>query len=165
MYSIYFLAPQWISVTDNFFSGCSPGWTYFPNNAHCYKHFSATKTWINARSYCRSLAQTNGDLVSIPDQATNQFLTTLSTDNSWTGASDAASEGSWTWSDGTPWGYESWLQGEPNNSGDQDYGTINHYGAGLWDDLQGTYHKPFFCQYDLGEKLQKSLSQKSLWIS
>ena len=102
------------------------------------------------------MAQTNGDLASIPDQATNDFLTTLSADKSWIGATDAALEGSWTWTDGTPWGYESWLEGEPNNGGsrgDQHYGTINHQGAGLWDDLQATYHEPFFCQYDLGEKL------------
>ena len=136
-----------------FFSGCSPGWTYFPNNAHCYKHFSATKTWINARSYCRSLAQTNGDLVSIPDQATNDFLTTLSTDNSYIGASDAETEGTWKWTDGTPWGYESWFGGGPNNHNNQDYGTINYGGAGLWDDQHGTHGLPFFCQYDLGDKL------------
>ena len=138
------------------FSGCSPGWTYFPNTGRCYKHFPESRTWADARSFCLSVSLANGDLASIPDQATNDFLTTLSADKSWIGATDAASEGSWTWTDGTHWGYESWLEGEPNNGGsrgDQHYGTINHHGAGLWDDLQATYHEPFFCQYDLGEKL------------
>ena len=137
------------------FSGCLLGWTYFPNTARCYKHFPETKTWMNARSYCLSVAQTNGDLVSIPDQATNEFLITLSTVHSWIGASDAASEGSWTWSDGTPWGYESWGEGEPNNVNNEDYGHMwyDHSGAGRWNDLPGTFNLPFFCQYDLGEKL------------
>jgi hypothetical protein len=32
----------------------------------------------------------------------------------WIGANDLASEGTWVWSDGTPWDYSNWLPGEPN---------------------------------------------------
>ena len=133
------------------FSGCSPGWTHFLNTDRCYKHFPESRTWVDARSFCLSVAQTNGDLASIPDQATNDFLTTLSTDKSYIGASDAETEGTWRWADGTTWGYESWKEGEPNNINNQDYGTINHRGAGLWDDESETVSFPFFCQHDIGK--------------
>ena len=96
-------------------------------------------------------APSNGDLASIPDKTTNDFLTHLSGVISWIGATDAASEGNWQWSDGTPWGYESWAAGEPNNGGGrgQNYGAINYIVAGMWDDEDS--NKPFFCQYDLRE--------------
>ena len=118
------------------FSGCSPGWTYFPNTARCYKHFPESIMWVEARNFCLSLPNI-GDLVSIPDQATNEFLTTLSTDISYIGASDAETEGTWKWTDGTPWSFENWGPGEPNNNGGpQMYGTINYQGVGLWDDAK-----------------------------
>ena len=92
--------------------------------------------------------QSNGDLASIPDQATNEFLTTLSTDISYIGASDAESEGTWKWSDGTPWGFQNWAPGEPNNvGGRQNFASINHMDVGLWDDNFETDTRPFFCQY------------------
>ena len=133
------------------FSGCSPGWTHFPNTGRCYKHFHQPNTWVDARSFCLSLPS-NGDLASIPDQATNDFLTTLSTDKSYIGASDAETEGSWKWADGTTWGFENWGPGEPNNhGGSQHFGAINYNGVGLWDDDSEFVPKPFFCQYDLGK--------------
>ena len=101
------------------------GWVSY--SEYCYQYVSTPASWNEARRTCQSLAPDDkqGDLASVSDRFNN-------------------------------WGYESWLEGEPNNGGsrgDQHYGTINHHGAGLWDDLQTTYHEPFFCQYDLGEKL------------
>ena len=65
----------------------------------------------------------------------------------WVGGSDAAVEGTWTWSDGSPWDYLNWLPGDwdgegpnPNNAGGvQDCTTMNWFPAafpfaGYWDD-------------------------------
>ena len=132
---------------------CSPGWSYFPNTGRCYKHFPESRTWVNARSFCLAFAQNYGDLASIPDQATNDFLTTLSTDKSYIGASDAESEGTWKWTDGTPWSFENWAPGQPNNYlGPQMFGAINfNGGVGPWNDDESSDPQPFFCQYDLGK--------------
>jgi hypothetical protein len=34
--------------------------------------------------------------------------------SSYLGGTDQDVEGTWTWLDGTPWGYDSWDEGEPN---------------------------------------------------
>ena len=94
-------------------SDCAVGWAHFPHTGRCYKHFSEEKLWPDARDFCaREAPGGGGDLVSIPDQATNDFITSLSSDTAWIGASDEGSEDVWKWSDGTPWSYESWGRGE-----------------------------------------------------
>ena len=114
--------------------GCAAGWTYFPHTCLCYKYLSARKTWAEARAHCRGLSA-GGDLVSILDKATNNFMRTLTTDLSWIGATDEGSEGSWRWSDGSRWGYTNWSPDNPDNYlNKQHHATINWKGVGLWDD-------------------------------
>ena len=90
-------------------------------------------------------------------------MTTLSIEKSYIGASDAESEGTWKWTDGTTWGFQNWAPGEPNNyGGSQMYGAINYQGVGLWDDESEFYPRPFFCQYDLGKCPCKQKFQKNI---
>ena len=104
-------------------------------------------TWDAARSFCWTSAHHGGELASVPDQATNDFLTTLTSDRAWIGGTDEGSEGDWRWSDGTPWSYDSWKVKEPNNAGgSQHYSVINYKGIGNWDDERGWNKMPFICQ-------------------
>ena len=105
--------------------------------------------WTDARAFCQATAPYNGDLASVPDQATNDFLTTLTTERVLIGGSDFASEGNWVWSDGTLWDYESWSPGNPSNGwGVEHCLEINYKGTGLWNDLMGNETlSGFVCQY------------------
>ena len=104
-------------------------------------------TWDAARRFCQSSAHHGGELASVPDQAANVFLTTLTSARAWIGGTDEGSEGDWRWSDGTPWSYDSWKVNEPNNLwGSQHYSVINHKGIGNWDDERGWEKMPFICQ-------------------
>ena len=103
-------------------------------------------TWFEARSFCQRTALHVGELASVPDQATNVFLTTLTSARAWIGGTDDGSEGDWRWSDGTPWSYDSWKVNEPNNAGGiQHYSVINYEGIGNWDDDRGWNKMPFIC--------------------
>ena len=105
-------------------------------------------SWAAARSVC---AEHQGDLASVPDQITNDFLSSLSTASAWLGGSAADSEGGWTWSDGTPWGHTNWSpgHGQPHNqAGDQDY-LVLEQSSGLWYD-EGNPEQ-FICQYEPGK--------------
>ena len=90
-----------------------------------------SKTWSEARAFCQGLGR---DLVSIHSAAENSIVYTLIQDNwdhhssqgtwpgTWIGFSDAAHEGTWTWSDGTPTDYVNFQAGEPNQGANENCG-------------------------------------------
>ena len=83
------------------------------------------------------------------DQATNDFLAELHSGSAaWVGGTDAVAEGSpdgsWIWTDGTPWHYTSWAPGQPNHKHGQDY---LKFFDGSWNDLKNSNKRTFFCQY------------------
>ena len=140
-------------VSQNvFLGGCAAGWTYSNHTGLCYKYQSTKMPWTEARVHCQDLSA-GGDLASVPDQAANDFLTTLTTEPSWIGATDEGSEGSWRWSDGSAWGYQNWSPGNPDNfNSNQHHALINWGGLGLWDDEDDNWSYPFICQSTLGHK-------------
>jgi len=125
--------------------GCAEGWVYFEHTGKCYKSFSSWKTWSSARSSCR--ASTNGDLASVPDQETNDFLAGLTSFRAWIGGYRNENN-EWSWTDQTPWSYESWSWGNPNDFAlSQNALQINYQRKGLWNDDMGWRVMGYICQY------------------
>jgi hypothetical protein len=121
-------------------------------------YHAAPKSWSAARADCRSR---EGDLASIHNAAENAEAFALHVERSlpsgqstWLGLTDAADEGTWVWSDGTPLGYTAWNDGEPNNhGGDEDCaGFWAGRGASnsMWDSMYGTescsHPLPYICK-------------------
>jgi hypothetical protein len=92
-------------------------------------------SWAAGRAACQALG---GDLASIHSAAENAAVWAVVPQNTWTwlGANDLVSEGTFRWSDGTPWDYSNWWPGQPDNAGgDQDCAIINHNGEqDKWND-------------------------------
>ena len=78
-----------------------------------FVYVSQTMYWSDALAYCRANYH---DLASIHSSSEDAAVVALCPGECWIGGSDAASEGTWTWSDGSAWDYEGWGSGEPNNS-------------------------------------------------
>ena len=134
---------------------CGRGWSYSNHTRRCYKHFTELKSWTDARAYCQARAPHTGDLASVPDQDTNLFLSSLTSETVWIGGYQKdARDGAWGWSDGTAWGFESWCPGEPNNFGGyaEDYLATNFCSPGGWNDftvsVNSTFNSGFICQYE-----------------
>jgi hypothetical protein len=116
------------------------GYTYLGSyNGHAYYVSSANVQWPAANTMA---AATGGYLVEINDAGENNFVATaLGGGNTlaWIGLSDAASEGTFVWTNGDPATYTSWGFGEPNDlvycGYHEDYVEINRNGFGLWNDL------------------------------
>jgi len=79
--------------------GCPAGWK--SKFGHCYKwFFTAPKTWQDAQTDCR---KQGAHLISIHDDAENEFISKTVKGTVWTGARKRRY--GWGWSDGTPWDY------------------------------------------------------------
>jgi hypothetical protein len=108
-----------------------------PSTGIRYVATTAT-TWTASQALAVALG---GNLVSIRDQAEQDFVRSNFGNlggvdrRIWIGFNDAAAEGSFAWSDGTPAKYTNWNPGEPNNSGGvEDYAEL--LGSnGRWNDL------------------------------
>jgi hypothetical protein len=108
-------------------------------NGHRYAITQHELNWIEARNLAQSLG---GRLIVVDDAAENQFLTDTFTQPLngapfWLGANDFGTEGTFVWIDGTPFVYENWSTGEPNNAGDEDCAsTIGiQNGQAEWNDV------------------------------
>lgn len=115
-----------------------------------YKVVLEKKAWHAARDKCKEMG---GQLVTIPDAATWEFVKTLTGGASvWLGATDEVTEGVWKWADGTGLKNGYWYPAQPDNARG-----IEHYLStykGLWNDvpksgefLPGTFVSGFVCQW------------------
>ena len=107
-----------------------------------YKYsYPLASTWENSREICQSWAS-NGELASIHDNKTNNFLSGLLKDDSvWIGANDESDIK--MWSDGSVWDFENWHSGQPD---DKDYDEIVIDMKGQWWDRDGNNMYSFICQ-------------------
>ncbi|MEZ4801040.1 MAG: HYR domain-containing protein, partial [Flavobacteriales bacterium] len=142
-----------ISATDNCGSiDCAPtfitGYTYIDElNGHKYFRSNSNTTWSNANDAANALG---GHLVTISSATENTLLSGIGAH--WSGFTDEAVEGTWVWVTGEPVTYTNWNPGEPNNSGNQDYGVLN-YSADRWDDQAGTTNLPYIVEFDCSVNL------------
>ncbi|XP_055007212.1 galactose-specific lectin nattectin-like [Boleophthalmus pectinirostris] len=125
--------------------GCADGWSRF--DSRCFKFFNDVKTWTDAEKSCHSLG---ANLPSIHSAKENTFIKDLinsatgGDNHAWLGGSDAAQEGRWFWSDGTPWDYNSWLVHQPNNAFSREHFTA-YWSGGLWNDVQNSGKLSYIC--------------------
>merc|ERR1711915_531155 len=115
---------------------CQEGWTPYKNK--CYKTYTPESdiSWVDANFNCNDK---RGQLASIPNEETNEFMTFLSpTERTLIGGfatGKVPNPDLWTWTDGTPWTYTNWGPGEPNNGGGGQEFCLEMNQIGEWNDL------------------------------
>merc|ERR1719317_481119 len=118
--------------TTTSFPTCPDDWDVL--NSNCYKVFEAKLDWTGAENHCQG---EGGHLASVHSAEENNFISGLDSNLLWLGGTDATSEGSWVWSDGTIFSFTNWATGQPDNAHgyNQDYISTNYEGVtGAWDD-------------------------------
>jgi hypothetical protein len=104
-------------------------------NGACFVFFLAPLNRTSAEAACVGLDM---HLASIHSAASNTVVQNLISNKiTWLGATDAVTEGTFVWGDGTPFDFQNFRAGEPNNGaglGQEDCLTIEGNMGGTWDD-------------------------------
>ena len=103
--------------------------------------------WWRAQEEC---SNNNADLASVTSSEENRFINQLAGDKEfWIGGNDRETEGTFTWSDGSPWDTtkleEFWAPEEPD-SGYEDCVHIVPGDGGRWKVGWCPSTKPFVCE-------------------
>lgn len=129
-------------------TSCPSGW--IPFNGRCYLYVAQSMIWALAERNCHSLG---GNLASVQNSKEFGVIHIMSTSSitqnqvvAWIGGSDAQQESLWFWSDGTPFHFTQWCNGQPDNAG----GRQNCLGFTFrdqrcWDDFACDAQLPSIC--------------------
>eukprot|EP00058_Branchiostoma_floridae_P010020 XP_002595508.1 hypothetical protein BRAFLDRAFT_69086 [Branchiostoma floridae] len=142
-----------IGAAEGGSGSCASGYQRYDGT--CYRAYGDRKSYDDAKAKC---AADGGRLVAPKTESLDTFIMGLVQANGggdhWIGLDDRASEGVWTFSDGTQMqncDFKKWAPGEPNNNGGQD--CVQYWaGAGnRWDDDTCSRQKKFICQIGPGD--------------
>uniref|UniRef100_A0A3Q0RJT6 C-type lectin domain-containing protein n=1 Tax=Amphilophus citrinellus TaxID=61819 RepID=A0A3Q0RJT6_AMPCI len=120
-------------------SGCPRGWTQY--DYRCLRYISTPMTWTRAKRNCALLG---GNLASVQNDWENYQIQMLTYNNGCTQAWIGGSRGTWIWSDGSPFRYNKWCQGRPDNDRFQ-HCLYNYSGGQCYDGTRCHHHLPSIC--------------------
>ena len=108
-------------------------------------------SWGSAQEECSS---NNANLASVTSSEENRFINQLAGNaTTWIGGNDNETEGTFTWSDGSPWDItklkQFWAPGEPNNKNGEvdDEDCVQQTESGSrWNDVPCNWGYSFVCK-------------------
>ncbi|HAR65601.1 MAG TPA: hypothetical protein DCR55_05240 [Lentisphaeria bacterium] len=102
------------------------------HGGHRYKVFEMAGSWHQKRAHCKSLG---GYLAVIESAGEQSFIAELAAGRYLSlGASDEEREDNWRWINGAAWEFTGWMDGQPNNYGEDEH-YLATYDDGLWVDV------------------------------
>jgi len=135
-----------VNVPVNLYRRTNQTITGFTNqqnyNGHSYYRSTGSATWTTARTNCANMG---GHLVTITSSGEQNFLYAL-WPSGWIGLTDEVAEGTWRWVTGETYSYTNWNNGEPNNSGNEDY--VQFVSNGKWNDLNNNSSLAYVLEFE-----------------
>ncbi len=144
-----------------------------PANGHSYYLISAATpgasiSWTEAESFASILGDGTGHLVTINDQAENDWVFSTFGHKGllWTGLNDAANEGDFVWASGEVAPYRNWGSSEPNDlNGNEDYVHIWNSDFGTWNDLEDSAASVTWARaYGVAEVVAPVPAPAAIWL-
>ncbi|XP_032407990.1 macrophage mannose receptor 1 isoform X1 [Xiphophorus hellerii] len=131
---------------------CASGWTPVAKRNVCYKVYKKMKenkkTWQEAEDFCKAIG---GNLISILSIRDLDNMNIYSTDAVWIGLRLMGPNQGFVWSDGSPFSFENWGYGEPNNHNDNEQcAEAQFYYGRHWNDRNCDFYNNWICQIPKG---------------
>ncbi|KAM7390313.1 hypothetical protein PAMA_008472 [Pampus argenteus] len=130
---------------------CPSKWTPVINRNICYKLYNKKdnkKTWQEAQDFCNAIG---GDLMSVHSMDDLRNAQFHGSDAAWIGLSSLGSSEGFVWTDGSPYGFENWGFGEPNNYNNNEHCAEAHsYYGRHWNDRHCESYNDWICQIRKG---------------
>ncbi|KAG9345584.1 hypothetical protein JZ751_008728 [Albula glossodonta] len=121
--------------------------------SYCMKYFNTPLNFSDAEFNCRSKAP-GGHLVSVHDSNANTDLLCIvmkynaSHPRIWMGGMELFMSNKFVWTDGSPWNFQMWVPGQPDNTQNkEDCVEMNWGNNGKWNDDRCHLKKTFVCSF------------------
>merc|ERR1712130_797602 len=145
------------TTTSEGVSECPEGWS--KNQTSCYWLVFDRVTWIEANNGCPQI-HPMAHLASSGSALENDYIAHLYYESSnfyvWLGGTDSGEEGTWTWTDGTPFTYTKWASSEGSDGTTENCLAIDEYYYssynGLWYDFECYESYSYVCEINLDEE-------------
>ncbi|XP_067436257.1 ladderlectin-like isoform X2 [Thunnus thynnus] len=125
---------------------CPSGWTGF--SGRCFLYVQTPLSWADAEKNCLSRGGNLASVHNIDEYNIIQSMILRITHTypvAWLGGSDAEQQGTWLWSDGSPFSFSYWAPGMPDHYGSA-YCLMMNYGDYKRFDDDACYHRyPSVC--------------------
>ncbi|XP_077993987.1 macrophage mannose receptor 1-like [Glandiceps talaboti] len=130
---------------------CGSGFEFNPDTSVCYKFVTdESRTWEDAETECR---KSGGHLLSIGDVMEQNYINArlygVNSPDLWIGANDRTVEGGWEWSDGSPFAFLNWDEGQPDEYQRGEIGedcTEIRVNNGRWNDQICSRNTGYICE-------------------
>ena len=122
---------------------CEPGWSFY--NGSCYFTSETCQTWSNASTICRNMG---ANLPAIETQEENVYIQHRHNgDKAWIGLNDIATEGLFSWVDGSPNKFRYWAEKQPNDfRGEDCVHTLGARHGYTWNDVDCSACHQYTCK-------------------
>ena len=146
------------TTTSDEVSECPEGWS--KNEASCYWVVFDPVDWVEANHGCQQL-HPSAHLASSGSALENDYIANLYYETSnhnyfWLGGTDYDEEGTWMWTDGTPFSYTKWDSGEGAAGTTQNCLAMDEYYSsnynGYWHDFECYFSYPYVCEINLDKE-------------
>merc|ERR1712083_20367 len=125
--------------------GCNIANFEADDNGNCFLVVTTKLNWSKANKACKALG--SAILATIEDNTANTFIKGKLSANSWIGATDDSTEGTWEWTNGDAFSFNKWKDSSDISNADEDCAFIAS-SNGKWQD------------YDCSKKLQYVCMEK-----
>ena len=122
---------------------CEENWD--ENGSHCYYWSTQKMNWTSAESFCQNKS---GHLASVTSRNISDYVTKewdRRKKGVWIGGAGQEKDGTWRWTDSSPWNFSNWWQEDEKETMDGEHNCLAATFMGRWANANCKISALFLC--------------------